>query len=248
MSKTYCYKFKPSVIEVEENNAYAKPLIEKYGFRPVQEDFTDEKGNPISSWTGIWAKKIEINKNSSIAKWVKRKIEKIYKKEKEIPDSKWIKELNDSGYQFDEKGKLLENSKYLEGLGGQLCVSHDEPYAGVLYISMDGCAEFYNTNALDEACKKEINALLKDRVIFQTVLKAKKHKVKPSFVNYVTEEEKKVKKPKKSTKGKFIIKTPYGYLVDIDKYSSIKDKAMIFSNFKDAKKIVKDLGGKIISL
>ena len=92
MSKKYCYKVKHNIIKVEKDNAYAHPLIEKYGFKPVQEG---ENGEYY--WTGVWAKTVNIDKKSSVAKWVKRSIENIYKKEKELAESKWIKEITEAG-------------------------------------------------------------------------------------------------------------------------------------------------------
>lgn len=247
MPKTLCYKFNLKTVEINKDNAYVRPLIETYGFKPVQETFTDEKGNEINSWTGIWAKTIEIAKDSPIAKWTKKKIERIYKKEKDNKDSTWLKDAKKAGYRFDDEGKLIENKTYLKGLGAQLCVSSEDPYANTLYISMDGSAEFYNTEALDDACKDEIDELLRKGAIYKTVLKIKKRKSKPKFVSY-SEPEKEVKKVKKNTKGNFVVKSPNGYFVDLEKFSSIKNKAMVFHNFKDAKKICKLVGGKVVSL
>lgn len=247
MSKTFCYKFVSKVLEVDNNNAYKKPLIENYGFMPVQETFEDEKGNKIDNWTGIWAKSIEIDKDSPIAKWTKKKIERIYKKESKNPDSTWVKDAHKAGYRFDKDGKLKENKTYLSGLSAQLCVSAEEPYAGTLYINMEGSAEFYNTDAVIDACPDVVQELLNAGVIYKTFLKVKKHKTKPKFVKY-EEPEKKAKKPKKNTQGRFIVKTPNGYFVDVDKYSSIKEKAMVITDFKAAKKLVKLVGGKVIAL
>ena len=56
--KEYCYKVKSNLLKVEFKGIYyKKPLIENYGFYPVQQDFEDEKGNKID-FKGYRADKI----------------------------------------------------------------------------------------------------------------------------------------------------------------------------------------------
>ena len=275
MSKKYCYKFKSNFLKVDEGNAYVRPLIEKFGFEPVQEG---EEGEYY--WTGIWAKTVNVDKKSSVAKWVKRSIENIYKKEREVTDSKWIKEIKEAGYEFDDDGKLLENPHYLEGLTGQLCVDSGGNYAGTLYLNMSGCIEFYDSEALIGACFEDVMKLIRAEAVYKVRLETKERKRKKisrkgnglgnnviakkkvdEVVNDTTsvnvhisddalgKNKGKDKKPvKKQSKGQFLVKTKNGYYVCENTFTSLKDRAVIFDDFKAAKKAQKQAGGKVVKL
>lgn len=282
MAKKYCYKFKYNYIKIDEDNAYKKPLIEKYDFKPVQEG---ENGEYY--WTGVWAKTVNIDKKSAVAKWVKRNIENIYKKEKEVTDSKWIKEILEAGYEFDDDGKLVENPHYLEGLTGQLCVDSEGELAGAIYLNMSGCVEFYDSDALIGACFADIMKLIKTDAIYKTVLRLKgdkKRKIKgkgkgkhrkmdtprdnnvlvqdPDKISvgqvhvHVSEDaldngkSKKSDKKTKSNKGQFMVKTLNGYYICDNTFTSLKEKAFVFDDFKVAKKALKncECGGKVVKL
>ena len=173
MGKEYCYKVKHGLIKVKENNAYAKPKIEAYGFKPVQEVFTNESGEETYCWAGCWAKPIKLDKSSIVAKWLKKNIEDIYKKEKDKnSDSKWLKEILESGYEFDADGNLIENQKFLDGLEGQLCINADGEYRGVLYINMSGCVEFFDAKTLISSAFEDVMKLINADVIYKKRLKA----------------------------------------------------------------------------
>lgn len=167
MGKEYCYKIKCGYIKVKDNNAYAKPKIEKFGFRPMQEVFKNEAGEETYCWAEGWAKTIKLPKNCPVAKWVRANIENIYKQEKDKEDSKWLKELLDSGYEFDEEGKLIENEKYLSGLEAQLCIMFSGEYRGVLFINAGGSVEFYDANVLIGSAFGDIMKLIKAGAIYK---------------------------------------------------------------------------------
>jgi len=167
MSKEYCYKFKFNVIKVKENNAYAKPLIEKYGFSPMQEVYTNEAGEETYCWAEGWAKNIKIDSNSLVAKWVKKNIEDIYAKEKEKENSKWRDSILEEGYEFDEEGKLIENEKYLSGLEAQLCVMATGDLRGVLFINMGGAVEFYDAKTLISSAFEDVMQLERADAIYK---------------------------------------------------------------------------------
>ena len=275
MSKKYCYKFKHNYLKIDDGNAYKAPLIEKFGFKPVQEG---EEGEYY--WTGVWAKTVDVDKKSSVAKWVKRSIENIYKKEKNVADSRWIKEILEAGYEFDDDGKLVENPHYLEGLTGQLCVDSEGNYAGTLYLNMSGCIEFYDSEALIGACFKDVMQLIRAEAVYKIRLNTKERKrkkltkkgsglgnnvlakkdvdeainnsdAKAVKVNISDEAlGKKTKKIKKNTKGQFMVKTTNGYYICENTFTSLKEKAFVFDDFKVAKKALKncECGGKVVKL
>ena len=60
--------------------------------------------------------------------------------------------------------------------------------------------------------------------------------------------EKITRKDKKNPDGRFIVKNCDGYYVDAHTYSSLKEKAYVFTNFKEAKKIANKNGGKVMKL
>lgn len=163
----YCYKVKHSYIKVKENNAYAKPKIEKFGFKPMQEIYKNEAGEETYCWAEGWAKTIKLSPKSPVAKWVRENIESIYKKEKENADSTWLKELLDAGYEFDEEGNLIQNEKYLSGLEAQLCVMFSGEYRGILFINAGGTVEFYDSNVLVGSAFGDIMRLVKAGVIYK---------------------------------------------------------------------------------
>lgn len=270
--KEYCYKVKHSLLKVEYKGIYyKKPLIENYGFYPVQQDFTNEKGETVQEWTGIWAKKIEFSKDCGVAKWLKRNIEGIYKKEKEIKDSKWVKDILESGYEFDDEGNLIENEAFLSGLNGLLCIDSEGAQASTLYIDLSGCVAFYDLKTIVDAVPNEVEKLLAEDVIYKAVLvlkERKKAKAKRQFVQsgqYVRptsdeghvkvtiaedamKKDKVTRKDKKDPNGRFLIKTKYGYATDKDVFVSDKNRAFIFTDFKLAKKVANKMGGKVVKL
>lgn len=270
--KEYCYKVKHNLLEVKFKGIYyKKPLIENYGFYPVQQDFEDEKGEKIQQWTGIWAKKIEFGPECKVAKWLKKNIESIYKKEKEIEDSKWVKEILESGYEFDKDDNLVENKAFLSGLNGMLCIDSQGAQAAVLYIDLSGCVAFYDLNTIVDAIPDEVEKLLKEDVIYKSVLVLKERKrakakrqfvqsgqytrptsdeggVKVTIAKDAMKKEKITRKDKKNPDGRFIVKNCDGYYVDAHTYSSLKEKAYVFTNFKEAKKVANKNGGKVMKL
>ena len=168
MGKEYCYKVKSNYIKIDLRNAYKRPLIEKFGFMPMQEEFEDpETGKKVYSWAEGWAKAIKLPANSPVAKWVRSNIENIYKKEKDNPDSKWLKEILDSGYEFDAEGKLIENEKYVMNLDAQLCIMHTGDLHGTLFINLGGTVEFYDSNALIGSAFEDVMQLIKADVIYK---------------------------------------------------------------------------------
>jgi len=179
MGREYCYKFKTNIIKVKENNAYAHPLIEKYGFKPVQQEYENETGLKAYYWNESWAKTIKIGPQSVVAKWLKKNVENIYKAEKKKKEetgepSKWYTEIRESGYDFDDEGNLIENKAFLSGLEGQLCVMATGEMRGVLFINMSGCVEFYDSKTLDSSATEDIEALVKAGVIYKKRLKVGK--------------------------------------------------------------------------
>ena len=179
MGREYCYKFKSNFIKVKENNAYAHPLIEKYGFMPVQEESEDEGGVKTYFWNESWAKTIKIDPKSVVAKWLKKNVENIYikelavEKEKGEP-SKWLTEIRNSGYEFDEVGNLIENEAFLSGLEGQLCVMVTGEMRGVLFINMSGCVEFYDSNTLISSAFEDVMQLERAGAIYKKRLRLEK--------------------------------------------------------------------------
>ena len=173
MGRDFCYKVKHTYIKVKENNAYAKPKIEKFGFMPMQEVAIDEGGVETHYWAEGWAKTISFTADCPVAKWIKSNIESIYKAETEKEgDSKWLGDILEAGYEFDDQGKLIENEKFLSGLNGQLCIMATGNYHGTLFISLSGAIEFYDARTLDVTCKEEIDKLLAAGVIYEKRLRA----------------------------------------------------------------------------
>ena len=167
MGKEYCYKVKSNYLKVDEHNAYKKPKIEQFGFMPIQETYEDENGDKYYVWAEGWAKIIKLPANCSVAKWVRSNIESIYKQEKDKADSKWLKEILDSGYEFDEDGKLIENEQYLNNLDAQLCIMHTGELHGTLFINLGGSVEFYDSNALLGSAFEDVMQLIKAKVIYK---------------------------------------------------------------------------------
>lgn len=159
-NKQYCFKIKYGYLKLKDNNAYSKAKIENYGFYmyvPENEDDEDI----------FWAKNLKLDKNCSIAKWVKKDTEKIYQKEKENQDSHWVKEILEAGYEFNEDGTLIENEKFEEGLNVQLCIAATGPYHGTLFINMGGLVEFYDSEVLLECAPQDIEYLLSNGVAYK---------------------------------------------------------------------------------
>ena len=161
--KMYCYKVKWPLLKVKENNAYARAKIEGFGFEPMFEQF--EEGN--GAWIGGWAKKVSLPHDSKIGQWLKKNIESIYKAEKDKEDSKWVKEIKDAGYEFDEEGHLVENEKAKEPTSAELCIMKEGSYHGTLFINIGGAMEIYDTDVLDECCPGDINELLEKTAIYK---------------------------------------------------------------------------------
>lgn len=167
MGKEYCYKVKSNYIKIDFKNAYKRPLIEKFGFMPMQEEYEDPEGGKRISWAEGWAKMIKLPANSPVARWVRSNIENIYKKEKDNPNSKWLKEILDSGYEFDAEGKLVENAAYVDNLDAQLCIMHTGELHGTLFINLGGTVEFYDSNALLGSAFEDVMQLIKADVVYK---------------------------------------------------------------------------------
>lgn len=161
--KMYCYKVKWSYLKVKENNAYAHAKIEDFGFAPIFQQFDEGP----ASWAGGWAKKIEIAHDTQIGKWLKKNIEGIYKSEKGKEDSKWLKELLDTGYEFDEEGHLIENEMVKKPTSAELCIMKDGSLHGTLFINIGGTMEIYDKDVLLETCPGDVNELLSKGAIYQ---------------------------------------------------------------------------------
>lgn len=160
--KKYCYKVKFNYLKVDDMNAYKKALIEQYDFSPMYEELDEG----ISSWAQGWAKSISIKSDSSIGKWLKKNVEGIYKKVKDIPDSKWKKEILESGYEFDAEGNLIENEITREDVQAQLCIMATGDFKGMLFINVGGAMEIYEAETLLECVPEEINKLVNDKVAY----------------------------------------------------------------------------------
>ena len=167
MGKEYCYKVKSNYIKVDERNAYKKPKIEEFGFMPIQEEFEDENGLKGFFWAEGWAKNIKLPASSPVAKWVRSNIESIYKKEKDNAESKWLKEILESGYEFNEEGKLIENEQYLNNLDAQLCIMHTGELNGTLFINLGGTVEFYDSKALLGSAFGDVMKLIRAGVVYK---------------------------------------------------------------------------------
>ena len=163
----YCYKVKWSYLKVKENNAYAHAKIEEFGFEPIFQQFDEGP----ASWAGGWAKKISILHDTKIGAWLKKNIEGIYKAEKDKEDSKWLKEIKESGYEFDEEGHLIENEKAKEPTSAELCIMKEGSLHGTLFINIGGAMEIYDTDVLDECCAEEVKALLEKGATYKKRLR-----------------------------------------------------------------------------
>ena len=161
--KMYCYKVKWSYLKIKENNAYAHAQIEKYGFEPIFQEFDEGP----ASWAGGWAKKISIAHDTQIGKWLKNNIEGIYKAEKDKTDSKWLKELLESGYEFDTEGHLIENVKAQEPTSAELCIMRDGYCHGTLFINVGGAMEIYDASVLNSCCEEDVKRLESEGIIYK---------------------------------------------------------------------------------
>ena len=161
--KMYCYKVKWSLLKIKEDNAYVHAGIEKYGFEPIFQQFDEGQ----ASWAGGWAKKVSIPHNTQIGQWLKSNVESIYKAEKDKADSKWIKELLESGYEFDTEGHLIENEKVLEPTNAELCIMREGSYHGTLFINIGGAMEIYDANVLRDCCPKEVYELESEGAVYE---------------------------------------------------------------------------------
>ena len=159
MVKKYCYKIKRNYLKRKPNNAYSKAKIESYGFLPYTSE--DEEDTEI-----IFAKSLKLSVDSSIAQWMKHDLEKIHNK----GDEKWLKELENSGYEFDEEGHLIYTEAFLSGLNVQLCISNQRPYNGCLFINVGGTTEFYEKDTLDECAASDMILLLSNDVAYKKIL------------------------------------------------------------------------------
>lgn len=150
--RRYCYKIKRGFFKAEK--------LKKFGYDLyLPEDNSDKDV--------FWAKGIRVPVDSPVGKWVARGLEKIY-----MSGEKWKKELENEGYSFDEKGKMIINDKFLSGLVGQLCVAAVGDNAGCLFINMEG-VEFYDVNVLDESVPLEIMNLVTNKVVYKKRIREK---------------------------------------------------------------------------
>ena len=165
--KMYCFKVKWPLLKVKEDNAYVHAKIEEFGFEPIFQEFDEGP----ASWVGGWAKKIMIAHDSKIGQWIKSNIESIYKAEKEKEDSKWKKEILESGYEFDAEGKLIENAKLKEPTSAELCIMKEGYNHGTLFINLGGSIEFYSVDTLRDCCPGDIAELETAHVIYEKRLR-----------------------------------------------------------------------------
>lgn len=163
----YCYKVKWPLLKIKENNAYAHAKIEEYGFEPIFEQ--PDEGEPY--WAGGWAKKVQLPHDCEIGQWLKKNVESIYKSEraklKPEEGSKWIKEITDAGYEFNEDGTLIENDKAKEPTSAELCIMLNGDYHGTLFINIGGAMEIYDARVLRNCLGNEIYKLETDKVIYE---------------------------------------------------------------------------------
>ena len=160
--KQYCYKVKWDFLKIKENNAYAHAKIENFGFEPIFQEFDEGP----ASWVGGWAKRIEIAYETKIGQWLIKNIEGIYKAEKDKEDSKWVKELLETGYEFDEEGHLIINDLIKKPTLAELCIMKEGSYHGTLFINIGGAMEIYDKDILLEACPDVINELMENKVVY----------------------------------------------------------------------------------
>ena len=125
-------------------------FLEAYGFKK----YTDE-----SEEETFYAKGIKLSLRSSIVKYIKAAFEKIYS----IADNK----EDFSEYEFDSKGKVVMTEKVKkEFTRCQLCIPLSGLGANTLFINAPDRIEYYNSEVLDECVKKDIDKLLKNKVIY----------------------------------------------------------------------------------
>lgn len=167
--KKYCYKVKHGFLK--DHDGYSK--IEEFGFARIMEEFEpkEEGGEKTIEWTKGWAIPITLAHDTVIGNFLKSETEKIYSKEKDKKDSKWLKELSDSGYDFDADGKLIENEKVKEPVEAQVCIFAEGELSGTLFISVGGFLEFYDVDELNAHVKDIIDLLDKNKVIYQKRLR-----------------------------------------------------------------------------
>lgn len=178
--KFYCYKVKHSYIKIREDNAYVHAKIEKFGFEPMF--VSDENGDENRYWAEGWAKTIRLKHNSGIGMWIKKNIEQIYaaenkriaeEKEKkgEPVESKWVNEILEGGYEFDEDGMLIDNEESTKDVEAQLCIMATGDMKGVLFINVGGAMEIYNSDTLLKDASEEVLNLITLGVVYKKRLK-----------------------------------------------------------------------------
>lgn len=174
MTKMYCYKFKHGILKIR-GKEYAHARIEEFGFKPIFSDFEEDLGGERvihHEWEKGWGKTVLAKYNSPVGMWIKNNIESIYKQEKDKEDSKWIKSILESGYEFDENGKIIENDIVRKDIECQLCVMLDyHELSGCLFLNVGGTLEFYDTETLDKSVPEEIIRLIGQDVIYKKRLK-----------------------------------------------------------------------------
>ena len=99
--------------------------------------------------------------------------------------------------------------------------------------------------------KPEISQKVKEKPVILKKKSPKKHAKKP----VKKETHKETSKPKPETKnilevipGKFIVKTPRGYVKSERTFANLKSQAMIFNDFNKARRFKELYGGKVIKL
>ncbi len=145
--RQYCFKIKRNWLKLER--------LKKFGFDLFLDPETNE---------GFWAKKLNLELECSISKFLKAQLEMIYSKGGE----KYKKELLDSGYEFDTNGKLVINEAFTSGLNAELCVSINasDSDKGCLFINIEGM-EWHEEEILRECAPDIINTLLENHVIYR---------------------------------------------------------------------------------
>lgn len=145
----YCYKIKHAWLK--------KQRLKNLGYKL----YSDEYDNLY------WAKNINLSPISLIAQDLKKQVELIFKKGGE----EYKKIILESGFEFDLNDNLIINDAFLNGLKAQLCVSINnfDSDRNVLFINIDGM-EWYNISYVNDACKDEIEKLLKAKVIYKKLM------------------------------------------------------------------------------
>ena len=153
----YIYKLKSKFKKKPE-------LLAKYGFNPYVSE--NEEDNEV-----IYAVPIVLSEDSSIFKYLKRAVEKIYSKATTAEREEF------KGLEFQEILTEKQQRDYLlvmtdeirkEMSECQLCIPNSGLGEWCLFINAPDRIEYYNTDVLNECAKDIIDQLLKDKAIYKS--------------------------------------------------------------------------------